>query len=374
MSDERNYKIFIGSSQEAMPIAELVCAEFTKRNDEAKIKLTPLPWWDLGYRNQYFLEKFPETLEECKFAIFILTLDDMLKIRGDEKEVTRDNVWFEAGMFIGKHGRHRTFFLVSKDDRKKSHFPSDMAGLIIPGIDWDTNAIYEALKSDSSNAITMKEGAKTQMATFCDGIMNDILNEIKKMSSSQKNDGTPIGCEDMVEIIRGTEKCFRFGTELIQNAKTRLYTSISFSGTSLDEETSSEEEKNLYQALYKRMERGNRPKSFKRYMNLNSDAVKKHKAALDELVKKHGDVGVNLLDINYKCIELIVSDNSVILAFPDLKDKDPNLRECVASCILVKDHVAFADAISNWLIDDKYGLAGCKNINCSECNAEICSI
>ncbi|MFS1985958.1 TIR domain-containing protein [Vibrio breoganii] len=37
-------------------------------------------------------------------AIFVLSPDDVVKIRGTEQTVTRDNVVFELGMFIGRLG------------------------------------------------------------------------------------------------------------------------------------------------------------------------------------------------------------------------------------------------------------------------------
>ncbi|MFS1941253.1 TIR domain-containing protein [Vibrio splendidus] len=41
----------------------------------------------------------------------LLSPDDVVKIRGTEQTVTRDNVVFELGMFIGRLGADKTFMV-----------------------------------------------------------------------------------------------------------------------------------------------------------------------------------------------------------------------------------------------------------------------
>jgi predicted nucleotide-binding protein len=64
---------------------------------------------------------------EYHHGVFVFTPDDQLSVRGEFKQVARDNVLFELGMFIGKLGRKRAF-VVHPGSRGLS-LPSDLAGI-----------------------------------------------------------------------------------------------------------------------------------------------------------------------------------------------------------------------------------------------------
>jgi len=68
------------------------------------------------------------TLNNSDFAIFVLTPNDVVKIRQQEVSVARDNVVFELGLFIGRLGKERCF-IVSPRDQTDLHLPSDLAGI-----------------------------------------------------------------------------------------------------------------------------------------------------------------------------------------------------------------------------------------------------
>jgi uncharacterized SAM-dependent methyltransferase len=91
-----------------------------------------------------------KALEEADFAAFILAPDDVALIRGDEFEVTRDNVVLELGMSFGRLGRDRTFILAPKGSKGRA--PTDLMGL---------SAIhYEAEESNVRDAMS---GAASQI-------------------------------------------------------------------------------------------------------------------------------------------------------------------------------------------------------------------
>jgi predicted nucleotide-binding protein len=48
------------------------------------------------------LEALERAVLEYEFGIFVFTPDDEIHTRGELKPVARDNVVFEAGLFIGK--------------------------------------------------------------------------------------------------------------------------------------------------------------------------------------------------------------------------------------------------------------------------------
>jgi Predicted nucleotide-binding protein containing TIR-like domain len=110
--------MFIGSSSEGLPVARALQEEL-EHDVDAKV-------WDQGVfgLSDSSLEPLERHAGEVDFAVFVLTADDLLTKRGDSGEVPRDNVLFEAGLFIGRIGRHRAFLVSCRDDRLE--LPSDL--------------------------------------------------------------------------------------------------------------------------------------------------------------------------------------------------------------------------------------------------------
>ena len=73
------------------------------------------------------IESLTKTLKDNDFGIFVFSRDDLLKIRAKESHAVRDNVLFEFGLFIGRMGRERVFFLLPTDG--DLHLPSDLLGV-----------------------------------------------------------------------------------------------------------------------------------------------------------------------------------------------------------------------------------------------------
>jgi predicted nucleotide-binding protein len=69
-----------------------------------------------------------DVLDESDFGLFILSPDDVAAIRDDSKQVIRDNVIFELGLFIGRLGSDRCFMIVPSGV-EDLHLPSDLLGL-----------------------------------------------------------------------------------------------------------------------------------------------------------------------------------------------------------------------------------------------------
>lgn len=118
-------KVFIGSSTEALHVAEAIQAELSY---EAESVL----WSQDVFRAMNTpIEDLIAALETFDFAIFVFFPEDTIRIRAKESIAVRDNVIFELGLFIGKLGRTRNFFLVPKNFSKEDlHLPSDFAGII----------------------------------------------------------------------------------------------------------------------------------------------------------------------------------------------------------------------------------------------------
>ena len=74
------------------------------------------------------MESLQSALLRFDFAVFVVSPDDHLSSRGREWEAPRDNVIFELGLFIGRLGRERVFFVVPRN-ALLMHLPSDLLGV-----------------------------------------------------------------------------------------------------------------------------------------------------------------------------------------------------------------------------------------------------
>lgn len=127
------YRIFIGSSSESIEIAHAIEETLSKRHE-------PIVW-DEGIFSltESALAGLIARLDKSDAAIFVLSPDDMTKVRGSEFATVRDNVIFELGLFIGRLGPKRTFFVIP-DGRTDLRLPSDLLGI--------TAATYNPNRSD----------------------------------------------------------------------------------------------------------------------------------------------------------------------------------------------------------------------------------
>jgi predicted nucleotide-binding protein len=117
-------KIFIGSSTEGLEVANRIQTLLAKDFDvEVWNQMTV---FTLG---QVTIESLEKAVRDFQFAVFVLTPDDDLTSRGKSSRVARDNVIFEAGLFIGSLGRMRTFVVQQND--KALTVPSDLAGVTV---------------------------------------------------------------------------------------------------------------------------------------------------------------------------------------------------------------------------------------------------
>lgn len=127
-------RAFIGSSVEGLSIAYAVQQNLL-HNAEITV-------WDQGVfeLSSTTIESLSKALDSNDFGIFVFSPDDTIKMRGSESASVRDNVLFEMGLFIGKLGRERVFFLVPDSDGP--NIPTDLLGV--------TPAKFETKRTDNS--------------------------------------------------------------------------------------------------------------------------------------------------------------------------------------------------------------------------------
>lgn len=117
-------RIFVGSSVEGLEIAYSIQVNLEYNAD--------VTVWDQGVFNlsKTTLDDLLEELDNSQFGIFILTPDDVSKIRNEDFKVTRDNVLFELGLFMGKLGKDKVFS-VRPANVQDFHLPTDLLGINI---------------------------------------------------------------------------------------------------------------------------------------------------------------------------------------------------------------------------------------------------
>jgi len=114
-------RIFIGSSTESLNIAYAI--QELIPDMEATV-------WTQGIfqLSSSTLDDLITTLDRTDFGIFVFSPDDLTMIREQQFSSTRDNVVFELGLFIGRLGKNRSFFVIPKG-HEDFHLPSDLLGI-----------------------------------------------------------------------------------------------------------------------------------------------------------------------------------------------------------------------------------------------------
>jgi hypothetical protein len=90
------------------------------------------------------LDGLLHTLETSDFGIFVFSPEDLVTIRNQQSLATRDNVVFELGLFIGRLGKKRSFFVLPRD-QENFRLPTDLIGVTPATFDPDRTNLQAAL-------------------------------------------------------------------------------------------------------------------------------------------------------------------------------------------------------------------------------------
>jgi predicted nucleotide-binding protein len=129
-------RAFIGSSSEGLAVARQL-------QEMLGGDLTTIIWNQgtvFGLTNTT-IESLEEAVLDYDCGIFILTKDDRLVSRGRHRDVARDNVVFELGLFMGKLTRRRVLVVQAHG----VSLPSDLSGL--------TTASYSPIQKNLTKAL-----------------------------------------------------------------------------------------------------------------------------------------------------------------------------------------------------------------------------
>jgi hypothetical protein len=142
-------RIFLGSSGKQAKLLEALTRGL---EDIAHVE----PWTAVFNPGTTTLGRLLELTREVDFAAFVFARDDWTSVGVTESSALesaqaspRDNVVFEAGLFGGVLGMHRTFILHAKGAK----LPSDLLGLTCVRYDATTTAAEKAINQTLRNAI-----------------------------------------------------------------------------------------------------------------------------------------------------------------------------------------------------------------------------
>jgi hypothetical protein len=202
----RNPRLFIGSSSEALSIARTV-------KDRLK-NVAEVVIWDEAEEfkpGRSILEALMDAKGRYDFAVMVFNADDELKSESGPKKITRDNVLFELGLFMGWLGRERTFFIYN--DRDGIKIPSDLRGILAANYKSRTNNltadIGEATFDIEKQIKDLGPLPIPDRATTEAGILNRIINayiyppynSIESEFARFVNSQTPESISSMSELM-----------------------------------------------------------------------------------------------------------------------------------------------------------------------------
>lgn len=122
MGHRQKPQIFIGSSVEGLPIAYEIQNAL---EHDAECIVWPQGIFEPG---SVALHDLIGMTKQVDFAIFAFTPDDLTRYRNQEVKTVRDNVLFEFGLFTGKLGIERVFFMTPRHV-PGMHLPTDLLGI-----------------------------------------------------------------------------------------------------------------------------------------------------------------------------------------------------------------------------------------------------
>lgn len=119
---DRLPRIFVALSSGQLAVAEQI-AQVLREQAPLDVQV----WHQVFAFSAAHIEALEAELDRADFAVVVLTGDDAANVRLQSTVLSRDNVLFELGLFIGRLGRPRCFFFV--DAASDTQVASDPSGV-----------------------------------------------------------------------------------------------------------------------------------------------------------------------------------------------------------------------------------------------------
>jgi len=114
--------VFIGSSTEQLATAHALA-------ERLRPFAKPTVWDNAEFAlNESIFDGLLKAAHLADYAVFVFDPDDVTRIRNVDTRTVRDNVLFEFGLFIGRMGKGRAFW-ISARGAEDTHVPTDLIGI-----------------------------------------------------------------------------------------------------------------------------------------------------------------------------------------------------------------------------------------------------
>ncbi|SFN06177.1 Predicted nucleotide-binding protein containing TIR-like domain-containing protein [Chryseobacterium oleae] len=170
-------KIFIGSSVESLEIANNLQVLLEHQS-------TPTVWSQGIFElNSSALDSLIKAVDNTDYAIFVFKPEDIAIMRDSRHNVVRDNVIFELGLFLGRLGKERVFFVAPRN-ADNFHLPTDLLGI--------TYGKYDSERPDGNLQAALAPfitSISPKLKEFVFDNLNDLQDEnlaIKKIALEKK--------------------------------------------------------------------------------------------------------------------------------------------------------------------------------------------
>jgi hypothetical protein len=151
------HRIFVGGSSEELPAARAIRDNLTRSGHIVKL-------WNQGIFSigKTAFESLLEALDKVDAAVFVFAPNDLVAIRGQEFDAVRDNVVFELGLFTGRLGRDRTFWVTPKG-QTKLRIASDLLGVLPAEYDEPADGDWVSALGQASDQIDTALGESARV-------------------------------------------------------------------------------------------------------------------------------------------------------------------------------------------------------------------
>lgn len=165
-------RVFIGSSSERLELAYAIQANLDHDAD------TTVWAQDVFKLSQSSLDSLIAAVNKSDFAIFVFYPDDVTQIRDNSVLTVRDNLIFELGLFMGKLGKERVFYLIPRSIQHL-HLPTDLLGITAGTYD-DAREDRNIQASIGTFCTQIRQSLKGFVMEHIEGVSNEV-ESVKKI-------------------------------------------------------------------------------------------------------------------------------------------------------------------------------------------------
>lgn len=174
MANRYKPRVFIGSTTEAAVLMDYIQGAIEPIANVQK--------WNDGFfeKNKISLPVLVKRIPEFDYAVMLFTPEDLVTFRGREHNCVRDNIVFEAGLFMSVLGIARVFIILCETEARTTRKLTDTDGL---------NYIHLKLFQDSAmrNPVYDIKRLKKDDKRIFEKRLLETCSEIEKVITADKN-------------------------------------------------------------------------------------------------------------------------------------------------------------------------------------------